>query len=260
MKLGKLEIINGSPNTLIYDGRIVIDQGGKNASLNINSEIQLATHGHMDHIAGLFKKSEKKFIPKEDFWALNIIGRRVMTYGFSSTDSKLFIYDLIKDDLNENFSDPEVEVIKLPGHTPGHSAFLIDNVLYCGDAFFGQRVLESFIFPFYTDFWKAIESLEKIKELIKSVDYVFISHGPVYTDKRKIEDLLNFNLDYDKKLVEKIKNTIQGNEMTAEEVVVKISNKLEPANVFLNEIVAKSILVQVSKDIKVTEKGVVFIG
>ncbi len=254
MKLGKIEIINGSPNTLVYDRRIVIDQGGKNASLNIDSEIQLATHGHMDHIAGLFKKSEKKFIPKEDFWTLNIIGRRAMTYGFSSPDSKLFTYDLIKDDLNENFSDPEIEVIKLP------SAFLIDNALYCGDAFFGQRVLESFVFPFYTDFWKAMESLEKLKELIKSVDYVFISHGPVYSDKRKIEDLLNFNLDYDKKLVEKIKNIIKGNEMTAEEVVVKISNKLEPANVFLNEIVAKSILVQISKDVKVTEKGVVFIG
>ncbi|MCI2414485.1 MAG: MBL fold metallo-hydrolase [Candidatus Aramenus sp.] len=258
MIIGKIQVIPSSPNTLIYDERVVIDQGGRNASLDLKAEVQLATHGHMDHIAGLFKEAKKKFIPREDYWTLNLIGRRCMTYGFSSKDSGLFSYDLIKEELKAEFSDPEVEVIPLPGHTPGHSGFIIDNVLYVGDAFFGQKVLESFVFPFYVDFWKAQESLEKLAELIRGVDYVFLSHGPVYTDKRKVEEILKFNVEYNKKLVEKVKNAITGQELTAEEVVVKLGNKLSPANVFLNEVVAKSILVEVSKEVKVTEKGVVF--
>ncbi len=258
MKVGKIEVFPGSPNTLVYDGRVVIDQGGKNASLDLKAEVQLATHGHMDHIAGLFKEAKKKFIPREDSWTLNLIGRRCMTYGFSSSDSDLFSYDLIKEELKTQFEDPEVEVVPLPGHTPGHSGYIVDNALYAGDAFFGQKVLESFVFPFYVDFWKAQESLEKLVELVRGVDYVFLSHGPVYTDKRKVEEILKFNVEYNKRLVERIKDLISGQEMTAEEVVVRLGGKLSPANVFLNEIVAKSILVQVSREVRVTEKGVVF--
>ncbi|MCY0873732.1 MAG: MBL fold metallo-hydrolase [Acidianus infernus] len=263
MKLSKnVEVIPGSPNTLIYDERVVIDQGGKNADLNINAEVQLATHGHMDHIAGLFKNAKIKFLPKEDYWSLNIIGRRAITYGFSAKNSSIFTYDLIKEELKDEFTDSEVEKIKLPGHTPGHVAYKIDNVLYCGDAFFGQKVLESFIFPFYTDFWAAQDSLDKLKELVKSVDFIIISHGPIYKKEKMIE-LLNFNIDYNKKLVEEIKDIIRGNPMTAEEVVIKLmikrsKNEINPTSVILNEITAKSILSEVAKNIKVESKGVTF--
>ncbi|BDC19379.1 MBL fold metallo-hydrolase [Acidianus sp. HS-5] len=263
MKLSKnVEVIPGSPNTLVYDGRIIIDQGGKNANLPINAEVQLATHGHMDHIAGLFKKAKIKFLPKEDYWSLNIIGRRAITYGFSAKNSRIFTYDLIKDELKDEFSDTEVEKIKLPGHTPGHVAYKIDNVLYCGDALFGQKVLESFIFPFYTDFWTAQESLEKLRDLMKSVDFIIISHGPIYK-KEKMIDMLNFNVEYNKKLVEEIKEMIRGNPMTSEEVVVKLmlkrgKNDINPTSVFLNEITAKSILSEIAKNIHVEEKGVTF--
>lgn len=259
MKLSKnVEVLPGSPNTLVYNSRVVIDQGGKNANIDIPSEIQIATHGHADHIAGLFKQAKIKYLPKEDYWTLNIIGRHMLTYGFSAKESKLFTYDYIKDNLYETFTDTEIEKIHLPGHTPGHTAYIVENTIYCGDAFFGQKVLEHFVFPFYVDFWAAMESLEKLKDLGKSMDNIILSHGPIYP-KQKMLELIDYNISYANRLVQEIKDLVQGNEVTAEEVVIKIMLKkgvqnIDPTSVLLNEVTAKSILSEIA-EAKVKEKG-----
>ncbi|ARM74833.1 MBL fold metallo-hydrolase [Acidianus manzaensis] len=263
MKIAKdIEVLPGSPNTLVYDNRVVIDQGGKNSSVNINAETQLATHGHMDHIAGLFKQAKIKYLPKEDYWSLNIIGRRMMTYGFSSKNSNLFTYDLIKDNLTDSFNDSEIEKISLPGHTPGHTVYIIQGTIYCGDAFFGQKVLEHFVFPFYVDFWNAMDSLEKLKEIAKGLDNIIISHGPVFPKKKMLE-LIDYNLSYAQKLVSEIKDLIKEKEMTAEEIVIRImenrgKDEIDPTSVLLNEITAKSILSQIAEAKINKEKGIVF--
>ena len=260
MKLNKdVEVIPGSPNTLIYQGRVVVDQGGRNSNLKLNAEVQLATHGHSDHIAGLFDNNAKvKYLPKEDYWALTLMGRRCMIYGFSSKVDKYFTYDLIKEDLKGDFSDAEVEKVKLPGHTPGHTGYILGGVLYAGDAFFGQKVLESFGLPFYSDFWKAMESLEVLRELIKGVELVVISHGPVYTNRKKMEELLEYNIKFNEQLVKKVKDLITNKEMTAEEVTYLLSGAKDVANIWLNSVTVKSILLGVANEVKVSEKGVVY--
>ncbi|GGP20550.1 hypothetical protein GCM10007981_09090 [Thermocladium modestius] len=254
----KVEVVPGSPNTLIYDDRIVIDLGGRNASLQVSGEVQLATHGHSDHIAGLLSNAKRKYLPPEDYWTLNMIGRRAMTYGFSSRDSPFFTFDLVRQNIDPDFSDIEVEKIKLPGHTPGHTAYLVDSVLYAGDSFFGQRVLEGFGVPFYTDFWAAMDSLEKLREVVGGVEKVVVSHGPVHLDSKKARELVEFNIRFDNELVNKVKDLIKDREATAEEVAYLLSNNKEPANIYLNSIPIKSILVQVAKEVRTTERGVVY--
>ncbi|BCS93034.1 MBL fold metallo-hydrolase [Metallosphaera javensis (ex Sakai et al. 2022)] len=267
MKLDKnVEVHPGSPNTLVYEGRIVIDQGGKNSSLNLEAEVQLATHGHMDHIAGLLG-GKIKFLPPEDMWALSLLGRRAMTYGFSSRSSSVFSYDLVKEPITDSISTSlpsEIQPVKLPGHTPGHTGYIVGDTLYAGDAFFGSKVLEGFVFPFYVDFWSAMESLNLVKELLRSLDNVVISHGPVY-EKKKMEELLEFNVRYGEKLVGWVKEAIsQGG--TAEEVVVRVmertgrGNELKPVNIILNSVTAKSILSQIAREIRVESRGVVYLG
>jgi len=259
LKLTKnVEVIQGSPNTLVYDNRVVIDLGGKNSNLEINAEVQLATHGHSDHIAGLFKNAKTKYLPKEDYWSLTLMGRRAMIYGCSSKDNPYFTFDYIKEDLKEEFQDTEIQKVKLPGHTPGHTVYIVDNVLYAGDAFFGQKVLENFGLPFYTDFWSALNSLYQLKELVKGVDYVVISHGPVYTNKKKMEELLDFNISFNEKLAQKIKEMITRNELTVEEITYRLSGNKDVANILLNSVTVKSILFGITKNVRVSEQGIKF--
>ncbi|EZQ04744.1 beta-lactamase [Candidatus Acidianus copahuensis] len=262
-----IEVFPGSPNVLFYDKRILIDLGGNNSEVKLDAEVQLATHGHADHIAGLFRSAKKKFLPIEDYCTLNMIGRHMLTYGFSAVQSPLFSYDLIKDELKliftENITEGgEIQIIKTPGHTAGHVSYLVDDTLYCGDTFFGEKVLQNFVFPFYNDFWRSMDSIEKIKDIASSVNHIIISHGPVLSKERMIK-LMEFNLEYGKKLVNDIKEIIKGNELTAEEVVIKVMEKrgkkeIQPVSVALNSVTAKSILSEISKDISVKEKGLVF--
>ncbi|WP_338603722.1 MBL fold metallo-hydrolase [Sulfolobus tengchongensis] len=264
VKLTKdVSIITGSPNTMVYDNRVVIDLGGKNSSLDIKAEIQLATHGHADHIAGLLRKDAKiRYLPIEDYWALTLMGRRAMIYECSSRESEIFTFDYVKENLeslDNNVRDSEIEIIKLTGHTPGHSGYIVGNVLYAGDAFFGDKLLESFSVPFYTDFWAAMETLDKIKELMKTVDNVVISHGPVYTNKNKMMALLDNNIQYAEKLTKKILDILSINEATVEEIVVRLKQDITPTNVLLNSITIRSILLGLdSVEYNVTQKGLVF--
>ncbi|WP_256202674.1 MBL fold metallo-hydrolase [Sulfuracidifex tepidarius] len=245
---------------MAYEG-IVIDLGGRNSDLEIEAESQIATHGHSDHIAGLFLDAKKKYLPPEDMWGVSLMGRRMAVYGFSCADSPLFTYDLIKEDLQATFSNPDVQILKTPGHTPGHTAYLVGDVLYAGDAFFGQRVLESFVFPFYVDFWRAMESLKLIKEESRSVEGIVISHGPVY-EKRKMVELIDFNLKYGEKLVSYVKESLS-DWVTSQQVVVRVMESLgkrkeeiTPTSVIMNEKTALSIISGLRVEYQTTEEGV----
>ncbi len=260
LKIGKAIVFPGSPNTLTYEG-IVVDLGGRNSDLRIDAESQIATHGHSDHIAGLFLDARKKYLPPEDMWGISLMGRRMAVYGFSCADSALFTYDLIKEDLQATFSDPGVQMLKTPGHTPGHTSYLIGEVLYAGDAFFGQRVLEGFVFPFYVDFWRAMESLNLIKEESRSVEGIVISHGPVY-EKRKMVELIDFNLKYGEKLVSHVKNALS-DWATSQQVVVRVmeslgkkGDEISPTSVIMNEKTALSIISGLKVEYQTTEEGV----
>lgn len=57
-------------------------------------------------------------------------------------------------------------IVTLPGHTPGMIGIITtDNVLYCGDAFFGPETFAKHGVLFYTNIQATLDSLKKLKTL-----------------------------------------------------------------------------------------------
>ncbi|MBP1990795.1 MBL fold metallo-hydrolase [Paenibacillus eucommiae] len=81
----------------------------------------------------------------------------------------------------------EFQIIPLPGHFPGMIGVRTrDQVLYCGDALFGEKTLRKQELLFYTDISAARATLEQLQKLQdKSKSYV-LYHGGAYEDMDRL--------------------------------------------------------------------------
>lgn len=142
-----LESTKGNYAYLVKDKGILIDTGvpgkGKNIlkeceSLNINpGDINhiLLTHHDVDHVgnAALLQKETGATL-----WASKEDIPYILGYKRRPGVKKLVSF-LMRPKKPENikaYNDPEIdniEVIKTPGHTPGHVSFLYKDVLFAGD-------------------------------------------------------------------------------------------------------------------------------
>ncbi|MEI8125547.1 MAG: MBL fold metallo-hydrolase [Parachlamydiaceae bacterium] len=94
------------------------------------------------------------------------------------------------------------EIITLPGHTRGMIAIKTpDNVLYCGDAVFGEDTFRKHPILYYTFIDDTLNSFKKLRSLIPSIDVSIIYHGGVITDLASLID------DHEERILE-TKNTI----------------------------------------------------
>ncbi|MFI5342964.1 MAG: MBL fold metallo-hydrolase [Chlamydiales bacterium] len=89
------------------------------------------------------------------------------------------------------------EIITLPGHTRGMIAVKTpDNVLYCGDAVFGENTFRKYPILYYTFIGDTLNSFKKLRSLIPSVDAAVIYHGGM------IPDLIALIDDHEKRIIE----------------------------------------------------------
>ncbi|MCD8378023.1 MAG: MBL fold metallo-hydrolase, partial [Candidatus Gastranaerophilales bacterium] len=99
----------------------------------------LLTHAHFDHIAGV-KKLQDKYgskvcLHEDDKDFLENTDNFMRTYGLDPIDiPTIDIY--LKEGDKIKFGNDELEVIHLPGHTPGGAGYLIDNMIFSGDTIF----------------------------------------------------------------------------------------------------------------------------
>lgn len=87
----------------------------------------------------------------------------------------------------------------LAGHSPGQIGVAIGDILFCGDAFFSDYVLERYKLPFLTD----LDGFMATLEYLKGSDYrIYVpAHGkPVM----EIEGLVDLHIDKFKKIEEDI--------------------------------------------------------
>lgn len=89
------------------------------------------------------------------------------------------------------------EIITLPGHTRGMIAVKTpDNVLYCGDAIFGEETFRKYPILYYTFIGDTLNSFKKLRSLIPSVDATIIYHGGVIPNLTTLID------DHEKRILE----------------------------------------------------------
>ena len=131
------------------DECLLIDPGGDpeiiiNAVKSEERELTyiLCTHGHADHTGGVHDVRKalggKFYLNSQDFeysnnppeWLIGAIG------GFTKPPSPDFS---IQNQDNLDFGGGVIEFIRTPGHTPGSTCFLYEDILFTGDTlFFGS--------------------------------------------------------------------------------------------------------------------------
>ena len=112
------------------------------------------------------------------------------------------------------------EIITLPGHTRGMIAIKTpDNVLYCGDAVFGEDNFRKHPILYYTFIDDTLNSFKKLRSLIPSIDVSLIYHGGVIPDLGSLID------DHEERILETkniILSMLRNSPLSLEEITARI--------------------------------------
>jgi len=175
-------IIQGSKRKAIFVDT-GIDRGKANRALRATAELGLEpaavvnTHAHADHCGGNRRLVERAGVsvyaaaraaaliryPLLEPYALfggaspppNLRNKFLMASG-SPVHVEL-------SDGPVEIEGRRVEVVPLPGHSPGHVGIVVDDVLFSGDALFSDEVLQKMALPFFSDVGAALESLRSLR-------------------------------------------------------------------------------------------------
>ena len=148
---------------------VVVDPGEAEQVMDYLAEKQLQlnsillTHNHDDHIGGVQQISAK--YPDASI------------YGPKETED--IANHIVVDGDSFNLLGKNVQVLKTGGHTEGHISFLMDNVLFCGDALFSAGCGRVFT----KDYQAQYDALQKFKQLDDEVQ-VYAAHEYTQTNLR----------------------------------------------------------------------------
>lgn len=103
------------------------------------------THAHIDHVLGVYAVKEKYAIPfslhKIDEQLLKAVKTYAPNYGFPRFDEPEIDSYLVEGE-TVKFGSSELKIIFVPGHAPGHVAFVNDTQRFVigGDVLFRQSI------------------------------------------------------------------------------------------------------------------------
>ena len=157
------------------------------------------THADLDHAGGLISKnvfapSAKILLHKKEENMLLGKEKRFSVGPFKLKNPISFTgeYSLFTDKQTFNIDDIEIKCYHVPGHTRGHSVFLLDNkYLFTGDSLAVNEKGGYCFFDFYNmDTKQNIKSLKKLKEVFKDNKNILVctSHNGIHN----ITDSFNF--------------------------------------------------------------------
>ncbi|WP_258084325.1 MBL fold metallo-hydrolase [Thermococcus thermotolerans] len=202
----------GSPSTLVRvveGGAVIVDPGhGSGRHKDLKREVrklgleikaQLATHGHADHVAVAPRIDAPLFIHRFEFSiAESPLNRELLTFGSKAPEGFLVFQFSEEVKVHAVFEWGDVlfglKAIKLNGHSPGMTGFLDEEngIIYAGDSFFGERVIEAVGLPYLVDPELFKASIKELQNYAEKGFLLIPSHGKAVKGEEAIE-LLDFN-------------------------------------------------------------------
>ena len=152
----------------------------------------LITHCHIDHVLGInFLTNEfsiKAYIPKSEKPLFNELVNYAPMFGFENYKSSSYIEYISKND-KLDFNKLIIDILLLPGHSPGHLAFYFKEERKCfsGDVIFKSGIGRTDLPGGNHD--TLIKSIKKELFLLDDNVIIYPGHGPITSIKD--EKLLN---------------------------------------------------------------------
>jgi len=197
---GNSLLVSGTSETILIDPSLTIA-----ADPPPGVDRVLVSHCHEDHLAGLFHYPHAPVhVHREDHLGLRSLDGLMTIYGLPPAIDAAWRRDVVETyhyaprpdalvfDEGDHFEvgGTTVRVIHLPGHTRGHSGFLIepDGVMFLADidlTGFG---------PYYGDAWSSLDDFERSIQRCREIDagtYVTFHHKGTVHGRAELLALLD---------------------------------------------------------------------
>ncbi|BBJ27659.1 MBL fold metallo-hydrolase [Athalassotoga saccharophila] len=185
---------NTNVGVIEYEGkRYLIDTGSNEKfAKEISEEVGridfvFNTHSHADHIQGnrffALKGASIYADERERFLIENPSMESFYLYGANPPKALKRSFFEAKESQVKSFSDFKMsgfEFVPLPGHSVGMTGIRFGNVLFCGDAYFGEEIVKKYLYPYLINVKEFINSIEKIEN--SNMDLYIPSHGQPSSD------------------------------------------------------------------------------
>ncbi len=256
----------GSPSTLlrVHDGKLVIVDPGhgkgrhkdlkrESRKLGLEIKAQLVTHGHADHVAVSTKLEAPLYIHRFEFSiAESPLAREIITFGAKAP--KGFLVFQFPEEVKVHvvfewgYELFGLKALNLSGHSPGMTGFFDreSGLIYAGDAFFGERVLETVGLPYFVDLAGFKDSLGRLLRYADDGYLLIPSHGrPVVEEEAR--SLIMKNLER----VEEIERLVQDlleSPLGIDEIAFKLmrlySVEVTPQKLALNLVPVRAVIAE----------------
>lgn len=169
------------------DEAVIIDPGTESSTYlggfrleGVKIKAVISTHGHMDHIfdiADLKKSLKCQFYMSESDRDILEWSKSVSEKYMGKPLQNVEIDNFLKEGDTISFGDSSLEVIELPGHTPGSIGLKSNSIFITGDTLFQGTIGRTDIGGSMSEMRKTLEKIKKMKPGLR----VLPGHGPEST-------------------------------------------------------------------------------
>ncbi len=225
------------------DGIAIIDSGiDKSSAKAIVGKVKdkgrnffvFNTHSHADHCGGNLhikrRLGAKVYVPEvEDAFVEYPYLEPFSLFSGASPPRDLMIKFLMAEGVTVDYvipagrqrisvEDITIDVIPLGGHSVNHVGFLVDGVLFCGDAVFSEEIIEKYKVTFLVDVGKQLDTLK----LLTGIDYNMCvpSHAQPTED---VSALVGANMDAIEGVIDVIFSVLGRGPLSTEQLVVSVA-------------------------------------